>query len=184
VFPSRLRNSVLLTFLPLALSGCYAPGADVSLSPSLEVQSLRAVAVRPFFDGCELPGAAVSLSRAFEAALLSRGIRVVPYDRVREVLAGEDDEREDSWSTGAWQRVHDELQIDAVLSGTVTLAREVPGGVPPYQMDCAFRLIDTARGEVLASGNASEDGAYLHSVSRQLANRVLGEFLGPEPHTP
>jgi hypothetical protein len=182
--PIRLRKSIILTLFPLALSGCYAPGADVSLSPSLEVQSLHAVAVRPFYERCELPGAAVSLSRAFEAALLSRGIRVVPYDRVREVLAGEEGEREDSCATGAWQRVHEELQVDAVLSGTVTLAREVPGGVPPYQMDCAFRLIDTARGEVLASGNASEDGAYLHSVSRQLANRVLGEFLGPESRTP
>ena len=181
---SRFRRAILVPSLCLIVAGCYASGADVSLSPSLEPASLHAVAVRPFGDHGQLPAAGVTVARAFEAAFLDRGVRIVPYDRVREALERESGvdqtsaSGEESWSARAWKRVHEETGVDAVFTGTITSSEEVPGGFPPFIIDCAFRLVDAGRGEVLASGNASEDGASPHTAASHMARRVLTRLLG------
>jgi hypothetical protein len=138
------------------------------------------VAVRPFADRGHLPAAGVTVSRAFEAAFLERGVRVVPYDRVARALRASADSIDEAWSADAWRRVHEETGVDAVLTGTVTASEFVPGGMPPYLIECAFRLVEASGGEVLASGNANEDGGSAPSTASQLARRVLGRFLGEE----
>jgi len=177
-----LRRVFLVSISCSVLAGCYAPGAEVSLSPDLERSSLRTVAVRPFADRGHLPAAGVTLSRAFEAAFLERGVRVVPYDRVYRALsrasADSGASSEEGWSADAWRRVHEETGVDAVLTGTVTASEFVPGGMPPYLIECAFRLVEASGGEVLASGNANEDGGSAPATASQLARRVLGRFLG------
>jgi hypothetical protein len=182
-----LRRVLIASSLSVAAAGCYAPGADVSLSPDLDRSSLHVVAVRPFGDRGHLPAAGVTLSRAFEAAFLERGVRVVPYDRVRESLARDPSAEEnfgsgdEAWSARAWRRVHEETGVDAVLTGTVTASEVVPGGFPPYLIECGFRLVEASGGGVLASGNANEDGGSPSTAASQLARRVLARFLGEKP---
>ena len=153
---SLLRRVFLASISSSALAGCYAPGAEVSLSPDLERSSLRTVAVRPFADRGHLPAAGVTVSRASADSGASS---------------------DEGWSPDAWRRVHEETGVDAVLTGTVTASELVPGGMPPYLIECAFRLVEASGGEVLASGNANEDGGSTTSTASQLARRVLGRFF-------
>jgi len=182
------RRAFLAVLPSLALTGCYTPGAEVALSPDLDRASLHSVAVRPFADRGALPAGGVTLSRAFEAAFLERGVHVVPYERVREALERASAEAaatgDDGWSAGTWRRVHEDTGVDAVLSGTVTASEFVPGGMPPYLMECSFRLVAASGGEVLASGNANEDGPSAPGTASQLARLVLVRFIGDKSAAP
>lgn len=181
------RGAFLAVLPCLALAGCYAPGAEVALSPDLDRASLHTVAIRPFADRGSLPAGGVTLSRAFEAGFLERGVRVVPYERVREALARATEGAaagDDGWTADTWRRVHEDTGVDAVLNGTVTASEFVPGGMPPYLMECSFRLVAASGGEVLASGNANEDGPSAPGTASQLARRVLVRFFGDKSAAP
>jgi len=164
-------------------SGCYAPGADVALSPAAEGDWLGKIAICPFAQGGSLPNAGTVTTHALEAALLARGTRIVPFSRVEEALLLDVDEdgrmlEDEIWTRQALERVRVETGARAVLVGAVTNSWFHVGELPPYQIDCAFRILDTRSGEILAAGNATEDGASPESAARQLARRIL-ERLQP-----
>lgn len=175
-------NRAVLPLMSLGLTGCYAPGADVALSPAVPIASVRTIAVCDLADGGDLEHSGAVATRALEAALLKRGFRLVPYARVVELAAVELGDNGRVWverdllEPALLARVREETGADALLVGAVTGSSLTDGAIPPYQIDCAFRLVATRTGDIVAAANATDDGSTLQSAAAQMAKRAVDKI--------
>lgn len=145
-FLSFLILSVLTVVI---LSGCILPAAHVTISPHVQLSSIKTVAVWKFKDGGSVANSGDIATTAVENAFIEKGLRLVSYSEIRDVLSIEIGYREGmSLDAGmltprVLSRIREETGVDAIILGSVSDSWCNTAWLPPCWIVCSFKMIDS-----------------------------------------
>lgn len=171
---------ILPAIASLLLSSCILPSANVSVAPGASLSSMNKVAVWRFVDG-EVKNSGDAATRALEAALMRRGVRVVPFGRIREVLSVDVGLRDGTFleagtlTPSMLARLR-QSGADAVLLGSVGMSLSNPRYAPSNFIEINFQMVDTRSGELIASGSVSDEAWSMQQAAAKAADKALKQL--------
>jgi hypothetical protein len=139
----------------------------------------RSVVVWPFEDGGQVESAGARLTRAFEVTVRRARWQLIPYEQVREVVAGV--ERLPGGSAPAaglltpqaLERIRRESGAEWVIVGSVTDSWCDSLWGARCAMECSYRLISTETGAVLDSGTLFDLSSGLSDAAINISVRAV-----------
>jgi len=176
----RARATYLILFAALLATGCAAKHQTTYVHPMADLGSIRTVAVLPFDNMTRSDGAATKVQGIFLIELLSTGaFEVVEPGRVNKVVGSSRTASIDSFDSGDFKRLGQELGVDGLFLGTVVdFAETRTGNTPAPEVSIQLRLVEVVSGVTVWSTSDSKSGATL---SRQLIG-VGGQSLTEATH--
>lgn len=164
------------------VAGCIMPTSNVVTSPEASMSQVKTVAVWQFQDGGKVSNSGAIATRSLEGALMTKGWRLIPFSRMRDVLAVEIGYRDGMaldagmLTPAVLTRLKGEVGADAILLGSVSDAWCNVMYAPSCWMECAFQLISTVDGSLMVSGNVSDDGWSVQAAATQMANKAVSQL--------
>jgi hypothetical protein len=164
------------------LSGCIMPASNVAVSATVDVTTLKTFAVWKFRDGGKVANSGDIATRAVESSLMMKGFRIIPYSKIRDIIAIEIGYREGlaldagMLTPAVLKRIKVETGVDGIVLGSVSDAWCNPMWIPSCWIECAFQIIETNSGELIVSANISDDGWSLQSAAEQMATKMANKI--------
>ena len=173
---------ILSFFLSFLLVSCIMPTSDVILSPNANISAIKKIAVWRFQDGGSIANSGDIATTAIESALMERGLSLVSYSKIREILSVEIGDREGMaldagmLTPKVLSRIHQETGVDAIIIGSVSEAWCDMSWIPPCRVAVSFKMINILSGEMIASVSASDDGYSAERAALKMARKAISKI--------
>jgi hypothetical protein len=175
----QFERKFLICLVFFFFNGCLMPASEIVISPYAQLSKIKTIVIWKFRDAEDFENSGDIATIAIANALMEQGFRLIPYSKIRDILSIEIGYREGmSLDAGmltprVLSRIREETGADAIIIGSIIDAWCNPAWLPPCWIECSFQLIDTHSGEIVISGNVSDDGYSLQSASQQMANKLV-----------
>jgi hypothetical protein len=160
------------------LNGCLMPTSHIAISPYAKLSEIKTIAIWKFGDAGGFKNSGDIATIAIANSLMEQGFKIIPYTKLRDIISIEIGYREGmSLEAGmltpkVLSRIREETGADAILIGNVITAWCNMMWTPPCWIECSFQLIDIHSGEIVISGNVSDDGYSLQSAAQQVGEEL------------